>query len=222
MKKIILLTLMTSFLTAGCSMQSWKYSAEQKIYKKPEIQHNLVVPPLRDSRDSENSMSGYFISMIPLVPYGTSEFNVPDQMMPNAKFVEEFSKALAEEIENASIFKSSMFQFGKTGGDFYLLGNLKKSQKIWNSTFYGLSPLGDLLWIIGLPNGKYHFYIEIDISLIDKNGKTYFVKNYSGESSNLTGLYYGMGKNSFEKILKEIALELIKDLKEIAPTLKMK
>ncbi len=220
MKKLLFIVCIINLCT-GCTAQSWKYTSEPKVYKNADTQYTLVVPPLRDERSNENSMSGYFISMIPLVPYGTSTINVPDRAM-NAKLTEEFSKAMAEEIENATIFKSSEFQFNKTGADLYLVGNLKSSQQIWNSTFYGLSLPGDLLWLLGLPNGKYHFGIELEYKLMDSKNNTYFTKTYTAKNSNLTGIYYGMGDNGFEKAMKNISKEVVWDLRNIAPTVKLK
>lgn len=220
MKKFLSILFIVNLCT-GCATQGWKYTSEPKNYKKPESSYSLVVPPLRDARDSENSMTGYFISMLPLVPYGTSTINVPDLRM-NAKPVEDFSKAIAEEIDSASIFKSSAFSYSKTGADLYLVGTLKSSQHIFNSTFYGLTPLGDLLWIVGLPAGKYYFNIEIEYKLLDNEDNVYFSKAYVEETSNIVGLYYGMGEYSFEETLKKISLNLVQDLNMLAPTLKIK
>ena len=220
MKKIIMLFTFAIFCS-GCAMQGWKYTSEPKIYKQPISQYSIAVPPLRDARDSKNSMAGYFISMLPLVPYGTSTINTPDYRM-NVKPVEEFSKAIAEEIDNASIFKTSSFRFDRTGADLYLVGNLKKSQHIYVSTFYGLTPVGDLLWVLGLPAGKYKFNITIEYKLIDSNYNEYFSKEYSSSSSEIIGLYYNLGSYKFEETLKKISLELINDLNQIAPTIKLK
>lgn len=220
MKKIILYFIIP-ILCSSCAMQHWKYTSEPKIYKKPESQYTLIVPPLRDTRNNENSLSGYFISMLPLIPYGTSIVNIPDMRM-NAKPVEDFSKAVAEEIENASIFKSTSFSFSKTGGDLYLVGTLKSTQHIFTSTFYGLTPVGDLLWVIGLPAGKYAFNIEIEYNLVDNEGNIYFSQSYSEETSNIVGLYYGLEEYNFEELLKTISLKLIKDLKKVAPSIQIK
>ncbi len=220
MKKILTILFIIN-LCFGCAMQSWKYTSEPKIYKTPESQYTLIVPPLRDARNNENSLGGYFLSMIPLVPYGKSTINVPDIKM-NSKPTEEFSKAIAEEIDNATIFKSSSFSFDKSGADLYLIGELKSSQHIFYSTFYGLSPVGDLLWTIGLPAGKYKFNIEIEYKLVDAQNNIYFVKAYKEELSNIVGLYYGLGKFKFEEVLKTIAKQLLADLNEVAPTLKIK
>ena len=220
MKKILAIFLVLNLCT-GCAVQGWKYTSEPKNYKKPETHYTLIVPPLRDARDSENNIAGYWISMIPLVPYGTSTINIPDLRM-NSKPVEDFSKAIAEEIDNASIFKNSSFAYSKTGADLYLIGTLKSSQHIINSTFYGLSLPGDLLWYLGLPAGKYHFNIEIEYTLIDGDDNVYFTKTYTADMSNFVGLYYGLDKYSFEETLKKIAKKLIVDLNEVAPSLKLK
>ena len=49
-----------------------------------------------------------------------------------------------------------------------------------------------------------------------------FVKTYKEELSNIVGLYYGLGKFKFEEVLKTIAKQLLADLNEVAPTLKIK
>ena len=54
-------------LLSGCSTQSWKYTSNPKQYIKPEIQKTVVIPPLSDFRENENSITGYFVAMIPFV-----------------------------------------------------------------------------------------------------------------------------------------------------------
>ena len=76
---------------------------------------------------------------------------------------------------------------------------------------------------------KYRFGIDLGTSSIgtavykiDEKGNIYFSKSYSADTSNLTGLYYGTGDLGFEKILKEISLELVQDLQAVAPNIRLK
>jgi len=222
MKKILSLFSLMIFLS-GCATQSWKYTSNPKQYSQPEIQKTVVIPPLSDLRDNENSMTGYFVAMIPLVPYGTSYANIPEAnpYMP-FKPIEDFSKATAEELNNASIFKNVFFSHNTQEGDWYLQGNLIKSKYSVANTFYGLSVPGDLLWIIGLPSGKIKNEIEIEYVLTDKNSNVYFQKKYTESFSCYQGLYYNLTSFQFEKLLKKINMQLIEDLRLIIPDLKKK
>ncbi len=222
MKKILSLFVLITMLS-GCATQSWKYTSEPKVYKKPEIQKTVVIPPLSDSRENENSMSGYFLAMIPLVPYGTSYFNIPEAS-PYLPFkpIDDFSKATAEELNNASLFKNVFFSHNTHEGDFFLQGNLIKSKYSVANTFYGLSLPGDLLWVIGLPSGKIRNEIEIEYKLMDKNYNIYFQKKYKESFSCYQGLYYNLTKFQFEELLKKINMQLIEDLRKVIPSLNEK
>ena len=222
MKKILSFFIFIVLLS-GCSTQSWKYTSNPKQYIKPEIQKTVVIPPLSDLRENENSITGYFVAMIPFVPYGTSYANIPEAnpYMP-FKPIDDFSKATAEELNNASIFKNVFFSHNIQDGDWYLQGNLIKSKYSVANTFYGLSLPGDLLWVLGLPSGKIKNEIEIEYKLMDKNYNIYFQKKYAESSSCYQGLYYNLTSFQFENLLKKINMRLIEDLHLIIPNLKKK
>lgn len=212
------------FMMSGCSIQGWKYTSEPKIYQKPISNLNLVVPTLQDSRDSNNSL-GALWAFIPLVPFATSELNTPESaaqyrglLKPN----EDFAKAIAEEIDNASIFKTASFNYGRTNGDLYLVGTLKKGQVKPTMVTYGLSCYGSLLWYLGLPAEKRRNNIEIEFKLIDENYNVYFTKNYKATEEFWAGLYYDAGKLGMEEALKKLSIELVNDLRNIVPELKFK
>lgn len=218
-KTLTIIALMV--LISGCSAKSWKYSSDAKIYKQAEIEATLVVPPLKDSRKNKNSMSGYFVAMIPLVPYGTSYFNIPEAS-PYLPFkpIEDFSKATAEELNNASIFKNTFFSNNTYDGDLVLQGNLIKSKYSISNTFYGLSLPGDLLWLIGFPSGKIKNEIKVEYRLIDNEYNIYFQKTYKASSSSYQWLYYNVTNFQFEDLLKEINLQLIDDFKKNTQNIK--
>ena len=226
MKKVLSLFVLVAILSGCTSVQSWKYTSEPKVYKKPDINKTIVVSTLRDERINENgAKASAWLALIPLVPYSTlSEFNVPESS-PFLKFkpIEDFPKAISEEINNASLFKESYFSDRTKEADFILTGTLKESKITQTWTFYGLSLPGDLLWLLGAPVGRTHNDIEIEFRLIDQNYRTYFEKTYKSKEKFDNGYWNNPHENfRFEIAFKRIALELIEDLRLIIPDLKKK
>ena len=226
MKHVLNLLLIT-FLLSGCSsVQSWKYTSEPKLYKKADVNLSVVVPSLRDERINENgAKASAWLALIPLVPYSTlNEFNVPESS-PFLQFkpIEDFSKAITEELNNASIFNGVYFSDRSKDADLILVETLKESKLKQSWTWYGLSLPGDLLWVFGAPVGWTNNDITIEYKLMDKNYKIYFEKTYTANVE----FYNRYWTNPheifrFEEAFKKIAMELVFDLRNIAPTIKIK
>ena len=223
MKKILSLFILVIMLSGCASVQGWKYTSEPKVYKKPDINKTIVIAPLRDERINENgAKASAWLALIPLVPYSTlSEVNVPESS-PFLKFkpIEDFPKAISEEINNASLFMESYFSDRTSDADFILTGTLKESKIIQRWTFYGLSLPGDLLWLLGMPLGRTHNDIEVEFKLIDKNYNIYFEKTYKTKEKFNNGYWTNPHESfRFEIAFKRIALELIEDLRKVIPSL---
>lgn len=220
MKRIIML-LVTILFMSGCasSMQNWKYTSNEKQYTKPISNLTLAVPNLQDKRKNKNSQNA-MLALLPLVPYGSVNIQVPDgaQIKPT----EDFSKAIAEEISNASIFKETIYTNKLSDSDLFLEGTLYSSKLKDTVTFYGLSLPGDLLWLIGAPTGKATNKIIVRYRLLDKNYKVYMDKIYSKKKTRYNFFWMPKGPMFFEEIFKEIALEVVEDIKQIAPQIKIK
>ncbi len=220
MKRIIML-LVTILFMSGCasSMQNWKYTSNEKQYTKPISNLTLAVPNLQDKRKNKNSQNA-MLALLPLVPYGSINIQVPDgaQIKPT----EDFSKAIAEEISNASIFKETIYTNKLSDSDLFLEGTLYSSKLKDTVTFYGLSLPGDLLWLIGAPTGKATNKIIVRYRLLDKNYKVYMDKIYSKKKTRYNFFWMPKGPMFFEEIFKEIALEVVEDIKQIAPQIKIK
>lgn len=220
MKRIIIL-LVTILFMSGCasSMQNWKYTSNEKQYTKPISNLTLAVPNLQDKRKNKNSQNA-MLALLPLVPYGSVNIQVPDgaQIKPT----EDFSKAIAEEISNASIFKETIYTNKLSDSDLFLEGTLYSSKLKDTVTFYGLSLPGDLLWLIGAPTGKATNKIIVRYRLLDKNYKVYMDKIYSKKKTRYNFFWMPKGPMFFEEIFKEIALEVVEDIKQIAPQIKIK
>lgn len=220
MKKILLFLFVIN-LCSGCatSGESWKYTSEPKNYVKPISTMTLRVPTLRDERKNRQSQN-VMLSLLPLVPYGSITNQVPDGAL--VKPTEDFSKAITEEIANASIFKDTFYSNSETKGDLFLEGTLYTSKIKDTLTFYGLSLPGDLLWLVGAPTGKATNKITIRYRLMDNNYNVYMDKWYTAKKSRYNFYWKPKGPMFFEKLFKEIALDVVKDLKQVVPTIKKK
>lgn len=227
MKKI-LICLSMLFLTGCVQVHSWKYTTEQRSYEEPKSNLTIVVPPMRDTRKNTNgTKASSMLALIPLVPYSkASVFNAPEGnpfILNNLKVSEDLAKTTAEELQAASIFKNVHFSFDTKPSDLILEATINKFRikRYW--TFYGLSLPGDLLWYLGLPAGTRHNDIAIKYELKDQKGNIYFSKYYSAHKKAYQGLYYNLDiAGDFEPLMKEINMELIKDLSKVAKDIKLK
>jgi len=221
MKHLLYLVLAPLLLSGCSSVQTWKYTSEPKIYKEQDSNLSIAVPSLRDERPNSNSENvfGFLGAAIPLVPYGTViDFNVPEgSRFFQFKPTEDFSKAITEELNNASIFKEVYYSDRTKDADLILIGTLKESRLKKSFTFYGLSFLGDLLWLFGAPVGWTNNDITIEYKLIDQKYRTYFEKAYSANIE-FYNRYWTNPHEIFrvEEAIKKISLELVNDMKNIA------
>lgn len=226
MKQIFNLSLIVFILSGCASVQTWKYTSEPKIYKKPDLNFNVAVTTLRDERINENgAKASGWLALIPLVPYSKIvEINVPESNpYINFKPTEDFSKAIAEELNNASIFEEVYYSDRTKNAKLILTGALKNTKITQYWTFYGMSLPGDLLWILGAPVGWTDNDIEIEYRLIDNDYKIYFKKVYYGNIE----FYNRYWTNPheifrFEEVFKKISMEVVDDIKSLIPQLQIK
>lgn len=217
MKKIYMLIVLF-FLTGCWNMQGWKYTSEPQTSSKVKVEKTVIVTPFRDTRINNNNTDYEMIALIPFVPYSRHcQLNTPDGfplVMSNMGPANEaLAKATAEEVNNASVFKNTYFDFNGQKGDYVLKGTLKefKVEQYW--TFYGLSFFGEALWLAGLPIGKEYNGITIQYQLSDKNGHELFNKEYTAKDEWEFGLYRDLENYRFEKLMKQINMDLVRDLK---------
>lgn len=216
------------FLTGCVQVHSWKYTAEQRSYEEPKSNLTVIVPPMRDTRKNTNgAKASALLALVPLVPYSKQAvFNTPEGhpfILNNLKIAEDLAKTTSEELQSASIFKNAHFGFDTKQCDLILESTISKFRikRYW--TFYGLSLPGDLLWYLGLPAGTRHNDIAIKYELKDQKGNIYFSKYYSVHKKAYQGLYYNLDiAGDFEPLMKEINMELIKDLSKVAKDIKLK
>ena len=222
MKKITLL--MTLVLLNACAnVEPFSYQADPKQYRKEELSVKMVVPPYQDTRLKDNKQNGlclFGLMVLPvIVPYcSVAEFNRPEYNRFGVQLVkvnEEFAKATAEEIENASLFKSSAFSFDKNDGDLILVGNVKKMLYEDVGTYYGLTVYGGaVLGLFGAPLDYIYRTLEIEYKLVTPSYDVLFEKQYTAKSKTHIGFYTMHFAFEYDNLLKQINLNLVRDLKE--------
>lgn len=222
MKKIILFTALM-LLNACASVEPFSYYAEPKQYKKEDLSVKVVVPPYQDTRLKENKNNAaclFGLMVLPvIVPYcSVAEFNRPEYNRFGVQLVkvnEEFAKATAEEIENASVFKSSVFSFDKNEGDLVLIGNVKEMFYEDVGTYYGLTVYGGaVLGLFGAPLDYIYRTLEIEYKLVTPSYDVLFEKQYTAKSKTHIGVYTMHFAFEYDNLLKQINLNLVRDLKE--------
>src|SRR5208283_3383199 len=82
MKKIIAI-LVSVVVLSGCGTYAKftypsDYNQLTQIYEKPMYQMNVGVLPLDDKRLNQNNSGGYWLYLIPLMPFGQAQYTRPD------------------------------------------------------------------------------------------------------------------------------------------------
>ena len=157
-KAIILSALLSVVALSGCANQkAWTYRADPYVKMAPLLNKSVSVPPLADLRENINhNMSMMYL--IPLMPVGWQNLNTPEgvQMHMNSglwifKPTEDFAKAIAEELNNTSMFKEVFFTHRPMEADLALKGKIISTKYDGYLISYGLSAYGPLLWFFCFP-----------------------------------------------------------------------
>jgi len=102
-------------LVYGCATQhAWVYAPTLQRLPGRARPERAVVLPFRDARQNVNS-NRLALYLIPLFPFGWADFEVPEGMQghvtsglwTNYKPTEDYPKALAEELQNAGLFREA-------------------------------------------------------------------------------------------------------------------
>lgn len=216
MKKLLICFLFLLCLT-GCSTKPWEYTPEDKTQASILFNNTLNVKPLQDIRKKGSDFqASALLAWIPIVPYSKVRvIDTPDNAtnLLEMDIEPELTQSLVEELQNANVFKKVITTDNSPQNSFMLTGNIKKFRlkKYWS--FYGFAPLGVALWYLGLPAEKIYKDVIIDFTLTNNHNNIVFHKEYSAQDTYLMGLYYTGDDSEFEPLVKEIYLNLIKDLK---------
>lgn len=132
--------------------------------------------PFRDKRSKENSNLG-FLSIVPLLPYGWQNMNLPEIALDHANTgtwfynpKEDFANALAKELNEAGVFKKVVFDYEgyreARENKYIVRGNLINSRYNSKVYTYFISSLAILPWLLGTPATYTYSDLKIELSLI--------------------------------------------------------
>ena len=149
--------LLVAMLTGCASSRSWSYTPEPRSATEHLANVSVVVLPFEDRHPKENS-NFTFIYLIPLVPFGWMDFETPEgpQMHVNSGLwqfrpADDFARAVAQEIDNARIFRETFVGNRASEGEYVLLGEITSTKYEGKMITYGLSVYCPLLWFFGFP-----------------------------------------------------------------------
>lgn len=217
----ILSWLLAILVLSGCASQrAWTYKAEPYVKATPILNKSVSVPPLSDQRNNVNN-NYVMMYLIPLMPFGWQDLNTPEgvQMHMNSglwlfKPAEDFAKAIAEELNNTSIFKEVFFTYRESEADLTLKGKLISTKYSGYIISYGLSVEGPLLWLFCFPSSYVSNELALQLQLVDtKTDNILWEQSFNKEDSHIDIIYALQPDFMYDTLLKEIMKEAIPSIK---------
>ena len=190
--------------------------------ESPLTDKTVTVMPFEDFRSDDNSAM-YAMYLIPLWPCGWGSYDRPDaaRIFPTiAEFEvtpsEDLPKAAATSLRRSNLFKEVGFSHKKEATDYTLGGRIKTFAyrgKMWS---WGLSLYCPYLWVLGAPAAVSENKIEVELELLDKNGKIVWEYTLRKEDSMWQWLYYRFGHDCkmFAKLYQDGMNAAITDLSQ--------
>ncbi len=195
-----------------------------KLYDKPKYDLKVAVLPFEEERSDKNSVGGMWLSMIPLVPYGSLHYDRPDaakMFMSIYGFEfdvsEDLSKAVVSSLKRSNLFKNVYFSYGGDieNADLIIKGTVKSTHYKGTIYSYCISFVSAYLWILGLPAGSSTNELVLEISADShKSTEPIWEYNLNKEKRIVQGLYYRMGHDvkQYAFLMEEAMNEAAKDL----------
>jgi len=219
----VVVVLLFSIFISGCASQkAWVYKPNTYSQSSVFSEKTAVITPFLDQRDDINK-NRLFLYMIPLMPFGWADYNAPEgaQMHLNSgiwinyKPTEDFAKALAQELENANVFKEAYFDFKKGSSDIIIQGKIINTKYSGTLISYGLSVYGPSLWLLGFPAGSVNNELSIELSCMDtKTNQLLFSKTYlAPKYSKISWIYNLPNDFNYSLMLKDLYKQFLLDLK---------
>ena len=210
-------------LTGCASSRSWSYTPEPRSASEHLANVSVIVLPFEDRRPKENS-NFIFIYLIPLVPFGWMDYETPEgpQMHVNSGLwqfrpADDFARAVAQEIDNARIFRETFVGNRASEADYVLLGEITSTKYEGKIITYGLSVYGPLLWFFG--------YTSNGLTLTLKLAKTpaspaIWTHTVNGQASAVSWIYALQPDFTYDQLLKAGLRDALTSLAATARTLK--
>jgi hypothetical protein len=212
---------MSLSLAACQSTRTWSYTPEPRSSAAPTLDKVVVVIPFEDHRKNENSnLIGLYL--IPLMPYGWADYETPEgpdrhitsglwQFRP----IDDMTRAVAQEVENARVFKEAFVGNRPSEGDYVLTGEIVETGYHGKVYSYCLSAYGPLLWYLGLPAAQVQNTFELRLKL-SKNPSEPPLWSYtiSGREENTSWIYVMKPDLLYDALLKNGMKEALPSLRE--------
>jgi len=216
-----------SLALSGCATQkTWSYAPEPRIASEPSIDMAVAVPPFEDRRQNVNK-NMLLMYMIPLMPYGWADFQTPEGIQMHVSSglwqfrpTDDFARAVAQEIDNARIFRETFVSNRASEGDLVLIGEIRSTRYQGKMISYMLSVYGPLLWFIGFPAATTSNELEIHLRLVKTPmDPPLWEHTIRGELSDLSFLYVMRPDFRYDELLKNGLREAIQSLRVRAPAI---
>jgi hypothetical protein len=189
--------------------------------------------PFRESRPSANRSGTMFLYLIPLMPFGWLDYERPEaahMFMTISSFGfdldEDLGKAATRSLTDSTLFKRAYFTLGGElrEADVVFQGVARSTRYDGKIYSYGLSVVGPLLWIFGLPLGSSKVSIDYGFELADRNGNIVWTHDFRGARSVVQGHYYNWGTDmlALSQLTQEALDSTMASLDEALPSIEMK
>ena len=222
-----ILSVLCVLLLFGCvGPKPYVYEPSKKIEQVNKIPLKLGIVPLKDERGMENRLQ-MLCFFLPLVPYCEIDLERPENFEGGSalgfKASDDFAKAFVEEIKQNNIFKDVFFTQNENdiNADIIMSGTIRTAKINQKITFYGLTVVGDLLWLLGLPAGNMTTSLDLDYKINKLSDKT-TIWNYTIKDSKerTSGIYYGKPEGIFEDMQEILRKGLHAGVKKLNDDLK--
>jgi len=205
----IALVVVASSFAVGCTnfQAKWTYPWDGGRLHRSAASHKLTIAvmPFEDDRPLENSNAGFYVAMIPLVPYGTAVFNRPEAASVYSygfEMPDDLARAAEDSLRRSGMVRRSFFTYGSDldEADYVLRGVTNSTTYKRTVTFYGLSLPGDLLWLLGFPTGNNEVSLDLNLRLESPDGQVHW-EFASTEHLKKTQWIYAQGTT---RVLKDL------------------
>jgi hypothetical protein len=151
----------------GCAAPrgQWTYAAEPFRSDAPLVDAVVVVPTFEDHRVPADA--GWpILSVVPLVPWSDISSAIPEARW-DITFVPDVDlpRALADEVENARIFRAARFTGAPEPADYVLEGSLTATDFRYRELSYGVAAYSVFVWMAGAPAGVVQNALRVDLTL---------------------------------------------------------
>lgn len=220
--RLLTSTLLISIFCCSCN-KTWQYRTKS-IKKAVVLNESVTVLPFQDRRPRQNSDLA-ILHLVPLLPYGWQNLDLPEiEFLVHANTdhwfynpIKDFAEALAEELNEAGVFKETVFGYYRPKENKYIVrGNLIKSRYDSKIYTYFISAMAFFPWLLGAPATYTYSDLEIELSLIrTSDQKELFSKKYAAKPISSHSSIYNL-KNDFvyDQLLQDVNLQFIADLRE--------